>query len=229
MTIEHDIALARERAALRPDPGTSLRHPTFHPGQVVTAVAPALRVGGLPAHNWTGVPLEVGDVVVLAVDQGRRMVIGTTADIADYVDGRGTSIRSRSTTTNQTIPGATFTAVSMTHTEHAPASAEWMTVTNTTVTIQRAGIFQVEGGVYWAGGTSGSAARQVVIAVNGGIRARSQLAGDGAGVLLSAHQVSRTIRLEVGDEVQIQAWHNAGSGVAVRGDLPETFRAVRLV
>ena len=93
MTIDHDLALARERAALRPDPGTTLRHPTFHPGQVVTAVSPSLRVGGLPANNWTGVPLEVGDVVVLAVDQGRRMVIGlaqpravTQADIADYVD-----------------------------------------------------------------------------------------------------------------------------------------------
>jgi hypothetical protein len=76
--VQLEQASAAEARALRPDRGTTVVYPTFHPGAKVTAVRSGIEVevDGRTAYNWTGWQLSVGDVVLLAVDQRRRMVIG---------------------------------------------------------------------------------------------------------------------------------------------------------
>jgi hypothetical protein len=72
-------AQARQRARLRPDPGTTMPHPTVKKG-VVTAgtvgTSVAVEVDGLPATNMTGWTLDDGDVVLLLVCMGRRWAVG---------------------------------------------------------------------------------------------------------------------------------------------------------
>jgi hypothetical protein len=68
------------RAALRPDPGTTVRPDTRRKGTVTQATVGkvACQVDGLPATNTTGWNLTVGERVWVSVNQGRRFVTGLT-------------------------------------------------------------------------------------------------------------------------------------------------------
>lgn len=80
--LAYDRALAAERAALRPDPGTTVRYPTRRQGVVTVGTfgtSVGCEVDGLPATNVTGWRLAAGDKVLLLVTGGARDVVGVYA------------------------------------------------------------------------------------------------------------------------------------------------------
>ena len=136
--VRAETAARRYDRAVRGEPDVR-RAPTLRKG-VVTSVDP-LEVStgggpGLPATNWSGFgPSQVGERVLLAVDQGRRMVVGRSADVEDAAGVHATYTRT-----------STFTVQTGTHTlitwqSIVRQSGGWST--GSTLTVPESGLYVV--------------------------------------------------------------------------------------
>lgn len=81
LLVEREQAMAAEKAALRPDPGTDVRPPSPRRKRTVTAVTSGnvhVEVDGLPAFNTTGRNLDLGEVVFVEAWDSHLYVTGFT-------------------------------------------------------------------------------------------------------------------------------------------------------
>ena len=217
--VRADASARRYDRMLRGGDDEQRRAPTVRKGKV-TSVDPLLVAtdggDGLPAANWSGVPVNVGDRVVLAVDAGRRFIIGRGRSDAAHVVYRRTSTVS--------IPSGAHTLLTWQTID--TSSGVWTATDTATVTVGETGLYRVS----LAGHLTGTVSGWVQMTMT---RNEASVTGDapfavggennglfGANGLVQG--TSRPLPLVADDVLRVFMFHNDSTErtLSVRGDVP---------
>lgn len=180
-------------------------------------------------HPFTGI-----DDVEAAINAAEADISTLQGDVSD-VEAAIDSLRRleappynrrERASTNQSIPNSSTTTVSFNSTAYQQNVSGFFSVTASTITIQRDGLYHVEAGIAWEGGTSAGIRIIRLMRNSGTIRYFAQPGVPGQTVAPS--QVSYDGPLSAGDEIEVMAFQNTGSSHAVLAS-EHTFRSIRWV
>jgi len=115
--------------------------------------------------------------------------------------------------TIQSVPNAAFTSMSF-DTVRWDSSGHWSVGSPTRLTCQVAGVYQVWGDLQYALSTTGGN-RMALILLNGAIRGASNAGSLTVGSANPDIQASALIQMNVGDYVELQAYHDSGGALNI--------------
>lgn len=126
---------------------------------------------------------------------------------------------------DQTVATSTFTTVSF---DTNRTTAVSMTYSSGTFTVDRPGVYDIDGVITFAGAATPAGRRIARVLVNGAAIFRNDsdvITGTGTiGVPFSCKA-----RLSTGDAITVEAWHNQGANLAVLGSTNQTVATVMFV